>query len=289
MDDLRGDANLAIRPLCESKYLVLVFSQTLYNLDMSLSRLYRQQKLRTRLIFTFIFTILIPLVGTSLYGNWVTSQVLQSRALETAQADLRLRRMQMEEALRGVEADLLFLSQIDSLAALINDRSTESLFRTQIDFTSFIATHPDIFQARYLDETGQEIVRLDANFDGIRIVPAYQLQNKADRYYFLETITLPPGAVFVSPIDLNQEFGRLQEPHTPTVRYATPVFTISGQTAGIVVLNLYATPLLQYAQGKTLALLDEDGYFLAHSNPAYVWGGPTDLNTGINAQTIYPE
>jgi hypothetical protein len=41
-------------------------------------KLYRQLNLRTRLILAFMLTVLIPLVGTSPYGNWITSQILQS-------------------------------------------------------------------------------------------------------------------------------------------------------------------------------------------------------------------
>jgi len=84
---------------------------------MNILRIYQQQTLRTRLILAFILTVFIPLVGTSLYGNWITSQVLELRAVESTQADLRLRRLQMEDTLRGVEEDLLFLSQMDSMVA----------------------------------------------------------------------------------------------------------------------------------------------------------------------------
>ncbi|VAW35536.1 hypothetical protein MNBD_CHLOROFLEXI01-3443 [hydrothermal vent metagenome] len=256
---------------------------------MILSRFYQQQNLRTRLIFAFMLTVLIPLLGTSLYGNWITSQTLQSRAVEAAQADLHLRHLQMEETLRGVEENLLFLSQMNSLTALINGRSLENLARAQIDFADFVSTHPDIFQARYLDETGLEIVRIDATPQGQALLPPPdQLQNKANRYYFIQTMALPLGAVFISPIDLNREFGQIQQPHTPTLRYATAVVAADGTPAGIVIFNINAERLLQFVRGDTLSLTDDAGYFLAHANPNFEWGSPVDLNSGINLQTIYP-
>jgi signal transduction histidine kinase len=255
---------------------------------MSFFNYFRQQNLRIRLIIAFILTVLIPLIGTSLYGNWITSRVLQSRAVEVAQADLHLRRLQIEETLQGVEEDLLFLSQMNSMTALLNGRSPENIARAQIDLADFVSTHPDVFQARYLDETGMEVVRIDATSDGLTLVPPDQLQNKANRYYFTQTMALPPGVVYISAIDLNREFGKIQEPHTPTLRYATPVFTADSVRVGIVILNLYAAPLLQYAQVDTLSLTDEAGYFLAHPNVGFTWGSPADLNTGINSQTIYP-
>ncbi len=250
---------------------------------------YHRQSLRTKLVFAFMLTVSIPLVGASLYGNWITSQVLQSRAVEATQADLRLRRLQMEEALRGVEQDLLFLSQMNSMTALLNERTLDNLARVQVDFADFVVTHPSVFQARYLDETGMEVVRIDAGPEGASLVPPPHLQNKADRYYFTHTMTMPLGGVYISPIDLNREFSRIQQPHTPTIRYATPVFAADGRRVGIVILNLYAEPLLQFARGEKLALTDDEGYFLTHPDPALVWGGPSDLNTNVGAFTIYPE
>jgi signal transduction histidine kinase len=256
---------------------------------MSLSKFYQRQNLRTRLIFAFMLTVLLPLLGTSLYGNWITSQTLQSRAVEAAQADLHLRHLQMEETLRGVEENLLFLSQINSLVALVNGRSPENLARAQIDFADFVSTHPDIFQARYLDETGMEIVRIDATPQGVTLPPPEQLQNKASRYYFTQTMALPPTAIFISPIDLNREFGQIQQPYIPTVRYATPLLAADGSPAGIVILNINAERLLQFARDDTLSLTDDDGYFLVHPNLDFEWGGPADLNSSITLQTHYPD
>lgn len=256
---------------------------------MRLTKLYQQQNLRTRLMFAFMLTVLIPLVSTSLYGNWITSQTLQSREVEAAKADLHLRHLQIEETLKGVEENLLFLSQMNSLVALVNGRSSENLARAQIDFADFVATHPDIFQARYLDETGMEIVRIDATLDGVTLIPRDLLQNKANRYYFTQAMRLPPGEIFISPIDLNREFGQIQEPYVPTLRYATPLFTAQGARGGLVIFNINADRLLQFVQDKTLTLTDDAGYFLAHPNPDFRWGSPTDLNTGINEQTVYPD
>ncbi len=249
----------------------------------------RWGNLRTRLIAAFILTVLLPLVGTSLYGNWITSRVLQSRAVDGAQADLRLRRLQLEEALHGPEEDLLFLSRLGSTMALVDDPTTMHVAAAQQDFADFLATHPEVFQARYLNDTGMEVVRVDAGTDGLIWVPPDQLQNKADRYYFTRTSTLPSGTVYVSPIDLNREYGRIQEPHTPTIRYATPVFTAGGARAGIVVLNLYAAPVLLSARGDTLSLLDDAGNVLLHPNPEYQWSGPADLNTGVTGQALYAD
>jgi len=256
----------------------------------------RFRSLRARLILAFLVTVLLPLAGTGLYGNWTTSRTLQAQALDAARADLRLRAEQIEGYLAGVREDLLFLSRLDSLAALLSaDSPTPSLFANlQADFVAFASTHPGVFQTRYIDATGMEIVRVDSASKGVEAITTERLQSKAERYYFSATMALPAGEVYISPLDLNREFGVIQVPHMPTIRYATPVFRPDGSRAGIVILNLYAEPFLRFARKDAaadtlLALVDESGYYLTHPDSARQWGGPNDLNTGAGAFGDYPQ
>ena len=254
--------------------------------------LLQRQTLRTKLILAFLLTVLLPLLGTSLYGNWITSRILQTQAINTAVTDLRLRKQQIESHLNGVREDLLFLSHLDSLRAAVEAPTAASLANLQTDFAEFISTHPNVFQARYLDSNGREIVRVEASDGTARIVPENRLQNKADRYYFQATMALNEGEVYVSPVDLNREFGQIQEPRTPTIRYATPLLAADGRKAGIIILNLYAEPFLNFARAgeledAALLLTDENGYYLSHPDPAAEWGGPADLDTGLSAAQDY--
>lgn len=52
-------------------------------------------------------------------------------------------------------------------------------------FAVFATAYSYIDQACYLDAAGQEVVRID---HVIRIVPAGQLQDKSDRYYFRDAL-----------------------------------------------------------------------------------------------------
>lgn len=255
-----------------------------------------QLPIRTKLILAFLITVLLPLIGTGLYGNWTTSRTLQTQALDNAQADLHLRALQIEGYLKNVRENILFLSQIASLRALINGdpSSPEARAAVEADFMAFTATHPEIFQTRYLDQTGREIIRVEATETGITSLPIEALQNKSSRYYFAATMALKSGEVFVSPLDLNREHDALQIPYTPTIRYATPLFHYYGEAAGLVIINLYAAPFLSYAQTgpddeAILALVDRDGYYLSHPDQGKLWGSLRDLDTGVNLAADYQE
>lgn len=50
------------------------------------------------------------------------------------------------------------------------------------------------------------------------------LQYKGNRYYFKDSIGLEKDQIFVSALDLNVENGKVEIPHKPMIRFATPVF-----------------------------------------------------------------
>lgn len=149
-------------------------------------------------------------------------------------------------------------------------------------------------QIRYIDEDGDERIRIERDGGEYRSTPVPRLQNKARRYYFIETMTLDPGQVYVTSMDLNQEHGRIERPFLPVVRYATPVADREGRRAGMVILNLDARPLLEIARRTSREhavafLVDRQGYFLAHPDPAKRWGAARDLGHGANIRDRYPD
>ncbi|MBM3501977.1 MAG: sensor histidine kinase, partial [Armatimonadetes bacterium] len=101
--------------------------------------------------------------------------------------------------------------------------------------------------------------------------------------YFGPALQLAPGSVFISPLGLNRENGRIETPQRPVIRFAAPVAS-EGRTLGLVVLSVEAEPLLPraaYAGGQTF-LADPEGYYLSHTDPSRAWSGPRNLNTGHN-------
>ncbi|WMI71484.1 hypothetical protein RBH88_11605 [Aminobacterium sp. MB27-C1] len=66
-------------------------------------------------------------------------------------------------------------------------------------FFSFMKNNPLYDQIRVLNASGQELVRLNAGPENPIVVPQWELQNKANRYYFKDTIKLESNEVYMSP------------------------------------------------------------------------------------------
>lgn len=139
----------------------------------------------------------------------------------------------------------------------------------------FMQTHPRYTQARLLDTRCREWIRFDRH-DGIVLQAAETaLQDKSDRYYCRETLSVQADQAYLSPLDLNVEHGAIVVPHEPTLRIGTRVFGPDGEALGLVVLNYNARDILasfSRSGGGQLSLLNDDGYWLASQDPADSFG-----------------
>ena len=225
-------------------------------------------RMRTKLIGAFLIVVLVPLVGTGLYGTWITSRTLTEQALEATQHELEQRARGIETYLTGISNNTLYLSSGESLQTLIEARGLGDIAQmekwageTGEDFLRFAASHPNLIQVRYIAEDGQEWVRVNSRAGVATVVAPGELQYKAHRYYFRRTMEMEPGQVFVSDLDLNREFSAVEVPYRPVMRYATPVYSASGQPAGIIIVNVNAQDILDVVQGEAgdggiLAMVD---------------------------------
>ena len=260
-------------------------------------------QIRTKLLAAFLVVVIVPLIGTGLYGNWVTSRIISERAVESARNDVRLRAEQIAAFLNHVRGDVLYTAHLDSLSYLVEALSIGGeadvdfwVNQTQREFLIFSAARPSYYQIRYIDENGQEQVRIDSgvgeNGRFSQIVRANALQNKGDRYYFQEAMELPHGGIYVTPLDLNREQGEIEEPYIPVIRYATPVFDNNEKRRGILVINVYAEAFLNFLNqdeemDTSLIMVDQDGYYLSHPDEEKLWGGPNGLANRENVNLDY--
>lgn len=144
-------------------------------------------------------------------------------------------------------------------------------------FLNVAQENPAYDQLRYLDNSGMEIIRINRYADKVAAVPPIELQNKGGRYFFKDSIKLAQGEVYVSPLDLNIEHGRIEQPYKPMLRFGTPVFDLAGDKKGVVMVNVYGREILdhfQQAMGdqRHAMLINRDGDWLSSPDPSQAWG-----------------
>jgi PAS domain S-box-containing protein len=170
--------------------------------------------------------------------------------------------------MKMVFKDLHGLMKRRNLIRYIENTNPDVLKEVQDSYIAFSEDNPQYDQIRLLDKHGMEIIRINSANDRSLAVPEDQLQMKGDRYYFKDSVNLPPGEIYTSPLDLNIERGQLEIPHKPMLRISAPVRNASGQVEGVLVLNYLGDVLLKKLHnrlefaGQTVMLLNHDGYWL---------------------------
>lgn len=193
--------------------------------------------------------------------------------------------VQIELARKSLVRD--FEQILPDIKVLANDRHVQQFIvrpdeaarRLMIEEFKSFALQKRLYRIiRYLDRSGREVARVDYRGGVVEVTSEDQLQDKADRYYFSETLGLGTGELYISPIDLNVEQGKVEVPYAPTMRFAMPVYDDEGSHQGVLVLNYNAELMLRHfddmltGSAGHVALLNEAGHWIRSHRREREWG-----------------
>lgn len=203
-----------------------------------------------------------------------SSLLLETNEMNSIEVQRKIIQTEYEQII----SDLFYLANYSALQNVFENRDEKYLQQLEEDLLIFSAKKKIYDQIRYIDKEGNEVVRINYNDGDPSITLKQNLQNKALRYYFQETIPLNRGELYLSPFDLNIEGEKIETPLKPMIRFATPVFDKIGQKQGILVLNYLGNIILNRLRantedvpGKTM-MLDPEGYWILGPSPDLEWG-----------------
>lgn len=238
----------------------------------------RLKSLSTRIYVAFLLAAGVPLMLAGLVGIYYSLEALKNETRNHLDHEVSGRAADLGRFFDQVTSELLLLSSLPVVLDLSDvlgrgDAPVPAAVRERAEraYAGFARAYPYVYQLRFLSSDGKEIVRVDRRNDRPYTVAAKALQDKSDRYYVRETLELQPGQVYVSPLDLNIEHGRVEQPERPVVRFATPIPDRKGVTRGLIIINLHADFMLDQIQemagmrGGMAYLFDRSGFFVARS------------------------
>lgn len=183
----------------------------------------------------------------------------------------------IEKVFSSVFNDLLYLSERKELAETKNMDDTSQRLTQLNDFKAFVSNKKVYDQLRYIDKTGQEILRVNYNKGDVKIVEDNKLQSKAGSYYVDDALKLKKGQIYTSKFDLNKEKGQIEKPIKPMIRFVTPYMNNYGQLDGLIVFNYLGENLindLKKADNSDIShiqLVNSDGYYLYNEDSTKDW------------------
>src|SRR4051794_35161586 len=245
-------------------------------------------RLSTRLTVAMVALVLLATtaVGVLTYRNIAAFAL--PRALDRIDTHAQLLASELAASVRGARADVIgFRSAVAAIdimnAHLKRDTdpaaaASEAEWRRRLGqrFAAELVSKPNYYEFRFIgvEDGGCELVRVDrlGPAGSTRIVPDAELQRKGDREAFQQTIALPPGEVYVSPVDLNVE-----GPRIPVLHVAAAIHAPDGQPFGLMIISVDMRPAFAQiraapATGGLSYVVNDSGDYLVHPDPAREFG-----------------
>ena len=246
--------------------------------------------IRTFLPFALVFTLLVGGTVRMLYEGNIS--LLKNNELALLERSL----LGLQKNLEVPQEHLLSLQQEQPIRSDLKASETSGLKSMENSFASLLNRNANYAQVRWIDQEGQERLRVEPIANeryGYHRVPDDALQNKINRYYVQETMTLEnPLQLYISPIDLNVEHGEIERPFRPMLRMAAQLWD-QEQPKGVIVINIdarkYLNDLQQISDQASLhiQLINPNGFWLKHPNPEWEWG--FQLSHGQSFSKKFPD
>ncbi len=248
--------------------------------------------IRGKLIIALILLAFVPLSIGGTYGVHYSLKSLEDTTLQHLEYEVLSKAKDIEKFLLTVHKDVLYLSQSRGLTELIDSGESRGspgfnnyLDQMEREFMAFSRSRPFYFQIRYIDERGYEVARIDSDGRSSSIMPKASLQFKGDRYYFKEALRYEKGLCYVSPMDLNVEWGKIEIPPKPVVRVGTPVLDSTGKKRGIVIINIFGNYFIEQVETMNItgrgitSLVNREGIYLSRLSSGQGGVTPFVLNS----------
>jgi signal transduction histidine kinase/DNA-binding response OmpR family regulator len=201
----------------------------------------------------------------------------------------------IDSRLRGRANDFFFLKRVaeDDLARHPQSSPISDNLRSAA--TTMMLARSQYDQIRMLDLSGHEIFRYEwrGGANPLYEVSQSQLQDKSQRPYFREVLHAPPDVAVFSPLDLNVEHEKIEQPIKSTIRVSGQILGPDGKTRAFLVLNYLGDQLLREFRQDTgthgqLMLLNADGFWLQGPTPDSNWGFMYPERAGNNLKKDDP-
>lgn len=250
-----------------------------------LSKLSISVKLTIALLSCAVFTPVALIAYTAV----IEEKTLLERQRIKIQHRLDTESNLIKNRLNTASRDVIFLSQVPAVRIFSStnfSNSRKAIETKMLDqfskisssevFVDFMKTSPLFRQLTYLDQDGIERLRIDQTQGEITLIDDQELQDQSQLSYFIETLSLSEGEVFISDIEnyVVNETG--ENTLNPVIHLATQVFDKRGRFQGVLVIHVSGEILQNLIKDTTdpndlVFLIDSEGNYLSHPDSNKSW------------------
>ena len=253
----------------------------------------REYPLNTKIVIFQLFSLLFLLNSiTIIILFYLDSQIIKvkrNEIISNEKALIKLGQKIIENDISKVLGDLHFFQESITLTF-----KTGSDIKNLENIWLYFSNRSKMYdQIRYLDNDGNEKIRINYENGKAVLVPQNKLQNKKNRYYFYETMKLNKNQHYISKLDLNIEGNAIEYPIKPMLRFSTRIF-VNDKPMGMIIVNYLAGNLLSnFTEASknsmgTLNVLNSNGYWITGGSNDENWAFMYDEKKENSFKKKYP-
>lgn len=201
----------------------------------------------------------------------------EKRLIENESDHVRAATLNIDRTLLSISRDARYTS---SMLLGIASRQTdiEAIAETTEELKTYLNIKEIYSKLRWIDEAGQERIRIENDKHGAVSLPFTKTEKKADRYYFSETMKLGKEGIYLSPLDLEVDHNLIRQPYFAVLRAAVPLYDTTGKPRGIGILTYDAQDLFRRIETVVASantewmLLNQEGYWLHSPHTEHEFG-----------------
>ncbi|UXP31159.1 ATP-binding protein [Reichenbachiella agarivorans] len=230
-------------------------------------RFWNSLVVRFGLLFTFLVISCVLISGYLVFDQ--AAAMILNHSKERIQNDAQLVQRSFYRLLDEVSYDIAVWTNNPTVENYINDPSLYHAEQTEKLASVILKNKPAYFQLRILEAgTGEEIIRFDKKYGMIIKTPTDALQNKGNTEYYLNAVSSPEEYYF-SEINLNEEYGKISMPLTPTLRAVGKIYDGQNMVRALLVINV---DLTSFYHGLEQMIRSDSRLIITDSKGEYFFG-----------------
>lgn len=252
------------------------------SVKLNINKLFPFLSIRVKLIIAFTMLSFIPLTIVGLTGLYYNTHTLESGALENLTHDVSILQEKAKNFLTNVDLDIQYLYSSSIFHRFLNDYYENNSFREKDSYSlvtqqilTFARTKKIYYQILFVDNTGNEVFRIQQRNGIFQVIPPEQLSSSRFIFYSLLTDSLPEGEMAVVPVELIDHRNRQK---VSSMSFAIRINGTNGEYQGIFIANVFARDFFKVmesnshlASPRTVAIVNSEGNYLYHSEKKKNW------------------
>jgi PAS domain S-box-containing protein len=236
-------------------------------------------------IIKIYVAIIIPIliIAISIYNYLSKSEIDKTKEILIEVQKQKAKTIQyiIQSNFNEAYENLLVVKNSNDLKNYINYSDINTKEDLEQLFLRIATSKKNFDQIRFLDNNGDEVIRVNSDVKGPYLVSKDKLQNNSYSDYYINTSKLNKDEVFISDMGLNIESGEVEIPYKPIIRICVPIYSSNDIYKGILVVNYLGQDMLDVLSEEyedsvytfiKPSLINNDGYYLFNSDDMQNFG-----------------